>query len=171
MDFRVDDRVMYANSDICRIEDIRDEKFSGEARLYYVMKPVFDPRSTLYCPVDAGEAKLRGLLSPEEVEGLFVSLEAESPMPWVENDQERKERFNTILRSGTPFEMLQLLVALYEKRASKLREGRKFYASDERVLKEAERVLHGEIACVLEMEVAEAAAYVQRRCGWPGEAD
>ena len=36
-DYCVDDYVMYAGNGICRIDDIRRERFSGlEERLYYV---------------------------------------------------------------------------------------------------------------------------------------
>lgn len=159
MEFKIDDTVMYGNCDICKVEDIRNEKFSDEEQLYYVLKPVYDERSTIYCPVDSEMIKLRHLLTREEVNELIASM-PDTETEWIENDQERKQRFNDLLRNGDHRQLVKLLKTLYQNREMKQQEGKKFYAADERVMKEAEKIVHGEIAYVLDISLEEVVPYI-----------
>lgn len=159
MDYKIDDTVMYGNCDICKIIDIRTEKFSDTEQLYYVLKPVYDERSTIYCPVDSDLVKLRDLLSKDEVYEL-IALMPDTETEWIENDQERKLRFNDLLRNGDHKQLVKLLKTLYYNRETKLREGKKFYAVDERVMKEAEKIVHREIAHVLDISLEEVVPFI-----------
>ncbi len=159
MEFKINDTVMYGNCDICKIVDIRNEKFSDNEQLYYVLKPVYDERSTIYCPVDSELVKLRKLLTKDEVYEL-IALMPDTETEWIENDQERKQRFNDLLRNGNHQQLVKLLKTLYYNRELKTREGKKFYAADERVMKEAEKIVHGEIAHVLDISLEEVVPFI-----------
>lgn len=159
MEFKINDTVMYGNCDICKIVDIRNEKFSDNEQLYYVLKPVYDERSTIYCPVDSELVKLRKLLTKDEVYEL-IALMPDTETEWIENDQERKQRFNDLLRNGNHQQLVKLLKTLYYNRELKTREGKKFYATDERVMKEAEKIVHGEIAHVLDISLEEVVPFI-----------
>lgn len=159
MEFKIDDTVMYGNCDICKIEDIRNEKFSNQEQLYYVLKPVYDERSTIYCPVESEQIKLRRLLTRDEVNELIASM-PDTETEWIDNDQERKQRFNDLLRNGDHAQLVKLLKTLYANREMKLSEGKKFYAADERVMKEAEKIVHSEIAHVLDISLEDVAPFI-----------
>ena len=52
--FAVGDVVLHTSQGVCRVDDIRDEKFSGMNRTYYVLLPMENNgKSTTYVPVDA----------------------------------------------------------------------------------------------------------------------
>lgn len=47
----IHDAILYGNYGVCQIVDIRQENFCQKGTLYYVLSPIDDPHSTIYCPV------------------------------------------------------------------------------------------------------------------------
>lgn len=157
--FCVNDTVMYENYEVCRIVDVRTERFQKKAVLYYVLKPVYDQTSTIYSPVESSRDKLRKVLSLEEIYQL-IQLMPDAETQWEENEQLRKEQHSAILRRGDHQELIKLLKTLYAKRQEKAESGKKFHAIDERTMKEAEHILHGEFAHVLKLEPNQVAPFI-----------
>lgn len=157
--FQVNDTVMYGSSGVCRISEISAKKFGNKEVLYYVLKPVYDENSTIYCPVDSPKLKIRKLLSVDEIYRLIQEM-PDSQTEWVNNEQQRKEKFNKILKEGDHRELIRLIRALYFNREEKRRTGKKFYLSDERIMKEAETMLHEEFAHVLKIELEEVVPFI-----------
>lgn len=157
--FQVNDTVMYGHSGVCRIVDIRTENFSGEDRLYYVLKPAGNDSSTIYCPVDCDKIPIRRLLSIEEIHALIRAL-PESEIEWIDNDQLRRERYTEILRRGECLELARLIRTLFLHREKLRQTGKKFHQTDEKLLKEAEKALHGELAHVLHIDPEEVAPFI-----------
>ena len=71
---------------------------------------------------------------------------------WVENENERKLRFKEILSCGDRLAVAGLIRTLCEHRLNQEKTGKKMHLSDERFLKDAERLLYDEIAHVMEIE-------------------
>ena len=160
--FTAKDAVLYANYGVCMVTDIRPESFGGNERLYYVLSPVYDANSTIYCPVDVPEGRLRPVMTAEEAESLLVDVKSLSE-PWVENAQLRKENGRRILRGTDRREMIGLIKTLYTVRAEKQNSGKKMSVSDEELLREAERILHHELAYVLKIDPDEVVGYIAQR--------
>lgn len=94
-DYCVGDYVMYAGNGICRIDDIRRERFSGlEERLYYVMSSVYDSGAKFYLPVGMEdiERRIRPLLSEGEIWAIIDETE-DIGSRWIENDDSRMAAF------------------------------------------------------------------------------
>jgi CarD family transcriptional regulator len=157
--FSVNDTVMYGNSGVCKIMDIRPEKFGRDTVTYYVLKPVYDRSSTIYCPVGSGKMKMRKLLSIDEIYEL-IKIMPDMETEWVENEQLRKEKFNEIVRQGNHEELIRLIKTLHFKRQERLEAGKKFYIADEKIMKEAEKILHGEFAHVLNIQPEEVVPFI-----------
>lgn len=156
--FGVNDTVMYENYEVCKIVAVRPERFQKKEVLYYVLKPVYDGNSTIYSPVE-NQQKIRKVLSAEEIYQL-IQIMPDTETEWVENEQLRKEKYNQILRQGDHKQLIKLLKTLYAKRKEKLQAGRKFHSMDEKIMKEAEYILHGEFAHVLKIEPEEVAPFI-----------
>ena len=156
--FQVNDVVMRGTSGICTIVDIRKENFRGKPEMYYVLQPIHE-RTTIYCPVESDKLKIRKLLTREEIAELIAAM-PDTENIWIEHDPERKEKFNAILKRGEHRELICLLKTLYQKREEKQRIGKKFHLADERVMKEAEQLLHGEFAYVLGIAEEEVLPYI-----------
>lgn len=157
--FKVGDTVLYGNTGVCQIVDIRPEQFGDEKRVYYVLKPDDNESSTIYCPVDCCKINIRRLLSVEEIRDLIHTM-PDSRMEWIDNDQQRKEVFTQILHKGDRQELVKLIKLLYIHREEMKKVGRKFRASDERIMKEAETVLHGEFAHVLRLDPDQVVPFI-----------
>lgn len=157
--FCVKDTVMYGNSGVCEIVDIRSEKFDKQEATYYVLKPLDNTASTIYCPVDNQKVKMRRLLSVPEIYELIQTM-PDTEGQWIENDQQRKEKFSEIIRRGDHRELVQLIKTLYDKRQEKQRMGRKFHVADEKAMKEAEYILYGEFAHVLSIKLDEVVPFI-----------
>ena len=61
--------------------------------------------------------------------------------------------------------MVRLIKTLRDKSAEKVRTGKKFHSADERVFKEAERILFGEFGFVLGIHPSEVPAFIDDRIG------
>ena len=146
--FAINDLVMYGNTGVCKIVDIRSESFTGKACDYYVLVPESDTKATIFCPVEAPPGRIRKLLSREEVYDLVHTL-PDQEVAWIESDTERRDTYREILKRGNHRELAGLIKTLYQHKQERERAGRKFHLVDERLLTQAERLLHGEIAHVL----------------------
>lgn len=139
--FSINDTVMYGNSGVCTIVDIRPEKLAGKKMTYYILKPAENENMTIYCPVDSDKIRMRKLLTLEEVNRL-ISIMPDTTVEWIEDDQRRKEAFTAVVKSGDHRDLVKMIKTLYFKREEKLSEGKKFHAADEKIMKDAEDMLY-----------------------------
>ena len=157
--FEVGDSVMYGNTGVCKILDIRKERFLDQEALYYILQPINDAYSKIYCPVDNDQQRLRKLLSAEEIRELIRSMPG-MKCEWIENDHERKEAFMEILQRGDHQELIKLIRTLHENRELTKKTGRKFHQSDANILSAAEKLLHGEFAHVLHLNLDDVVPFI-----------
>ena len=157
--FSINDTVMYGSNGVCKIVDIRKENFNGTETVYYVLEPVDNNNSIIYCPVNADKIRIRRLLSEQEITKLIQTM-PDTQTKWIDNDQQRKEVYTDIIKRGDHRELIQLLKTLHFKQEERIRAGKKFYLADERLMKEAENILHGEFAHVLHSTQDEVIPYI-----------
>ena len=50
--FAKNDYIIYGTTGVCKITGIEKKKFNNMEREYYILKPAYDPNSTIYAPVD-----------------------------------------------------------------------------------------------------------------------
>ena len=161
--FQVDDTVCYGASGICRVVGITKQKSGKNLVQYYVLKPVYNQGSTIFVPTGntALVAKMREILSADEILAMIHHL-PETEDIWVEGENERQTYFRTILQSGDRERILQVIKSLYNHQIRCREAGRKFRVSDERLLKEAENVLHEEFAYVLGLPKDQIVSFITK---------
>ena len=81
---------------------------------------------------------------------------------WIPNENRRKEEFKKIIANGEHSELIKMIKSLYLQREKREIEGKHLYLSDERFLKEAERILCDEFRYVLEIEREEVLTYLKK---------
>lgn len=159
----INDAVMHIPEGVCRITGIIERDLASLGiRQYYILVPVYDNGAKIYVPTDSGLSKIRTLLSRDEVEELIDSI-PDCESVWIDNDKERLSAFSSIVSRCDHHEMLCLIRTLREKHAEKQRIGKKFHSADERISKEAERILFGEFAFVLNLTPAEVSSLIAER--------
>ncbi len=157
--FCVNDTVMYGSQGVYKIVDIRPESFGGDETLYYVLTHIDNDSLVVYCPAESPKVPIRRLLSKQEIYDLIHAMPT-AEGEWIEHDQKRNQHFTEILKSGVHTELVSLLKLLYAKKQEKDKENKKMHISDERIMKEAEKLLHEEFAHVLQIKEEEVLPFI-----------
>ena len=157
--FTINEYVVYGQNGVCKIVDIRKEKFEAQEKLYYVMQPVYAKSSVLYSPVDKNMDKFRAIITREEIDEL-IHITPDETADWIDNDHNRHEYFRKVLKEGDPRELVKLIITLSSHRSVQASRGKKFHIADDRVMKEAEKVLYEEIAFVLDIPPDEVLPFI-----------
>lgn len=162
--FSVGDTVSYGTQGICKIKEIIDMAIKKETKQYFVLVPIQDERATVYVPTDNEKLlhNMRAVLSVEQINDLIDSA-ANNPMKWIENDLARKEHCSNIIKSGDRTELMRLIEMLYLRREKLKATKKHFHISDEKYLREAERILHDEFSYTLNITVDKVPDYILNR--------
>lgn len=162
--FKVNDTIMYGTQGICKIVEITEKDFMGAKKEYYVLKPINDAGATLFAPKNNAkiEAKMRRILSKEEINELIETMPYEEAN-WISNENERKEKYKSIIASGDRTELIKMIKALYFQKKKREADGKHLYLSDERFFKEAERILYDEFQYVLKIQRDELMSFIFAR--------
>ena len=152
--FQINDIVLYNQTDVCRVEDVREMPFLDAQRInYYVLKPVYEEspsNSRVYVPVTADETRVRRAFSADELRQMLDSDSA--AVPWIESSMLRKKAFSDILSRNHPRELIGLIRTICKRRDEKLRAGQKFSDMDEKMLSSAEKRLYPLFKYILDVE-------------------
>ena len=163
-DYAVNDYVRYATNGVCKIDAVKTMDASGsrEPELYYVLTPVGNPSATLYVPAENEllTAKISHVLSKDDLDALIVSS-AETMLDWPEDRKARNEFFRDILRRCDQRELLKLVSCIYLKKCELAAADGKLSATDEGVLKQAEKLIQNDFAFVLGIDENEVGAYIR----------
>jgi len=161
--FTVGDTILYTGYSVCKIAGIRNMTVDFETHPYFVLKPVFEDKTTLYVQVgnQTTEARMRRVLTADEIYALIRDMPDINTI-WIENEKERKAQYAQILSGADRSALVKLIVTLYlhGQELKRTGKGKKLCASDEKFLKDAENALCEEFAHVLDIERADVLPFV-----------
>lgn len=159
--FQVNDMVLYGTNGVCELAGIEKRDCGGKMVEYYILKPVYTSNSTVFVPVNNLKltSKMRHVLTKEEIDRMIRSI-PESPSEWIADERERKEKFKDISGRADTFELIQLMEALLEHQKEAAGRGKKLHIADERMLREAEKMICDEFAYVLGISREEVPGYI-----------
>ena len=93
-------------------------------------------------------------MTKDMINGVLSKLP--EPGEWNDNKQERSEQFKAVISNGDFTELIRMIRLIY-KHSDELSElGRHLHMSDERLLKEAEKMVTEEIEFVLDVDKQQA---------------
>lgn len=161
--FEIGADVVYGVSGVCHIADIRNETFSDEEKLFYVLNPLSDMGATIYVPVDNPKSvsKMKKILTKEEVYDLIHSMPDKEVFD-EQNNKIRKDMFSQIIKNGDRNELIKLIKTVYAEKKEREKQGKKMWAYDETAMKKAEKILYEEIATVLDIKYEEVLPFIKR---------
>lgn len=165
--FQIGEVVSYGATGICTIEDIRMEAMSRSGtrkQEYYILRPNAAPTCKTYVPVnnDTLTAKMRRVYTREQIDQLIDSIR-DQKLSWIEDTRRRAEVFGQILSKGISGELLLLIACLYLEKKARTKGGRKFCATDEKLLSSAERMVSEEFAYSLQIPQNQVSAYIAQK--------
>lgn len=151
--YQIGDLIVYGGEGVCRVEEIGVPKISGvnKQRQYYTLAPLYR-EGKIFTPVDT-KVFMRPVVTRDEALALICtlpSLEAEV----YENSNLRflNEHYQACMQTYSCADLLQMIKSIYTKRCILTERGKKMGLVDERYMKRAEEMLHGELAVALGIE-------------------
>lgn len=159
--FKKNDTVLYGVEGVCIVSEITERQFRNQILKYYVLKPVYHQGATVFIPVHNEElvSKMKRILSVDEIHQLIQDMPNED-LIWIDNDNQRKERFKEILRNGNRKELIQLIRTVYLKQEELKKVGKKIHTTDDNAFKDAEKILYEEFAYVLNIHKDEVIPFI-----------
>ena len=145
--YKEGDMVVYGTEGLCRVQEVTDMTFDGRTDRYYVLKR---GESLTYVPVnnEKSVSKMRLVLTKDEITQLLDTMPLEND-PWISNDRDRQAAFKEIILYGDIRDIILLARKLKYQQRDQEAQGKKLHLVDERVFKEAEKLISEELAYVL----------------------
>ena len=116
----------------------------------------------MYTPVDNQKIVMRSVLSRDEAERLIYDMKDIETF-WIQDEKRREELLKESLKTCDCREGVKIIKTLYLRKQSRLANGKKEIAVDERYLHVAEDSLYGELAIALNMPKSQVEQFVCER--------
>lgn len=165
--YKKGDYVVYRRDGICLISDIRSEDFGGQGiKEYYILEPVYNKNTVLYIPLDSEvlTGHMRSVLSKQDIDSLIEMAELHDDS-WIDDTNERYEFFKDIIDNGSRSDILRVLKQLTLHKAEVAKTKRRFYANDDKLLTDAERIITDEFSFVLGIDRKDVIPYIIEKAG------
>lgn len=164
--FQPGELIVYGATGVCRVESLlspADLRGATEGKYYYQLKPLHQS-GTIYTPVDNEKVPMRPVISREEAEELIDSISSLTPETVrADTTQALTQYYQSIMRSHDCAALVELTMSIYAKREQAELQKRRLGLVDERFMKQAERLLYGELAAALDIPYEDVPAYIARR--------
>lgn len=161
--FKVGDLVVYGNNGVCKVDSIGPSTLSGadSSKDYYYLIPYYAGNNCrIMIPCDNDRIVLRPLISKAEANALIKDLDKIGFIK-VEDEKTREQTYKNAIRGCDCREMFSLIKTIYNRKQTRLAEGKKVTSSDEKYFLIAEDKLYGELAVALGIEKNEVKEYIR----------
>ncbi len=155
--FKINDYIMYGTTGVCKVVDIKEEKFiNSTKKVCYVLSPIYSKNTIIKIPIDNDKISMRKVISKDEVSSLIYNMPNNDTI-WIDDDRERSEKFKSMLRSGNCKELITLVKSIYSKRKLS---GKSSYKNDNEIMILAEKLLNEEFSVILKIKPEEVKSYI-----------
>ncbi|MBQ3262070.1 MAG: CarD family transcriptional regulator [Oscillospiraceae bacterium] len=164
--YEIGDLIVYAGEGVCRVEEIGVPPMTGinKQRQYYTLKPLYRA-GMVYAPVDT-QVFMRPVITREDADALIDRIPEIEPVVY-ENSNLRflNEYYQAQLQNYNCEGLIKLIRSTRAKREVMIGRGKKLGLVDERYMKRAQDMLHGEFAVALGIERNEVPGYIESKLG------
>ncbi|MCI5884573.1 MAG: hypothetical protein MRZ77_00405 [Clostridiales bacterium] len=162
--FRIGDLIFYSKTGVCEIVEIIEKESEAFGRKnYYILRPLYQ-ECDISIPVDNKKVYMRPVISREKVDELIDAIpEMDAQAYYSQNLNQLKEHYRQLMDTHSCEDMIRVSKSVRNKQREVEANKRKLGAVDERFMKEAEDLLFGEFAAVLEISKADVPGYIEDR--------
>lgn len=148
--FEAGSYVLNAKNGICRVEGTvnLDASISNSDQLYYLLIPVEESNAKVYIPVDGAEQRMRSVIDEQKAWDVIDAIPQIEEIS-IQNDKERERQYKEAIQSCSPETLVSIIKTMYLRKQSRLAQGKKNTAVDEKYFKIAENNLYAELAFAL----------------------
>lgn len=159
---QVGDRVVYGVQGVCDVVECETRTVNKKQVIYLVLEPLGQPGSRYLVPSqnEAALAKLKKLLTRKELEDLIHS-DLIRKDHWIQDEGQRKQAYRELITGSDRQKLMGMVHSLYRHREKQMEQGRKMHICDENFLRDAEKLLAGEISVVMNLDADQARQYIR----------
>jgi len=156
--------VVYGIHGVCRVTGQETRMVDRKTVMYLVLEPVGQEGTRYLVPSHnaAAMGKLSPMLKPEELDALICS-DAVRCSSWIGDENVRKQTYRELISSGDRVGLMRMIHALYRHGNAQKKAGKKFHMADENFLRDAERLLAGEISMIKGISQEEAKIIIRTK--------
>ena len=162
--FQVNDLIIYGNTGVCRVKAVgplEGVSSAKEDRIYYTLEPVYE-KGTIYTPVDS-RVFMRQILSPEEAAALIERIPVLLVNPIeASNTRVLSDQYDSFLSTHRCEDLVVLIRTVYMRNKKAEAAGKRPAQTDERYMKRAKELLHGELAAALGIAYEDVEDYIRQ---------
>ena len=160
--FYTGDRVVYGSHGVCDIVGQETQMIDRKEVTYLVLEPLAQPGSRYMVPAhnEVAMGKLKRMLTQEELECVMHSDGIRKDC-WIRDEGKRKQCYRELLSSGDREKLMAMVHTLYRHRAEQAAAGRKMHLCDDSFLRDAEKLLIGEVAVIMGMDAETAKQFIR----------
>ncbi len=150
--YSVGQQVIYGIHGVCDIIGIEERSVDRKTVPYFVLVPRDHPDSRYYLPSlnPAALKKIRPLTKKEDL--LRYWSEPLDESRWIPAENKRKQVYRDLIAEAQADCLVHILRCLSRYKAELDQVGKKFHLSDDNFMRDARRILAGEMAVVLDIE-------------------
>lgn len=151
--FKKGDFVVYGHSGVCEVDSIGNMNSPGipKDKLYYTLLPCYTKGSKIFTPIDNDKVIIRRVLTKEEATTLVDEIKYIDILD-ITNEKKREFEYKEAFRKCDCRELVKIIKTIYLREESRLAEGKKMTASDEKYFSMAEDSLYGELAISFDLD-------------------
>ena len=147
--FNKGDKIVYGQTGVCIVEDIAQrELIKHVKRLYYKLRPIYQQNNIIYAPAESDKVLIRPVISKDEAAALIKK------MPEIYGDASQSAEDGEFGFANCE-ELAATAVRIHRKKRAAKSAHKRLGFTDEKNLEHAERLLFGELAEALEIDVNE----------------
>ncbi len=161
--YKVGERIIYGMSGVCRVESVGPLNMKGAAKDvdYYTLAPMYQS-GRIFAPVNSS-VQSRPALTREEAMDLIRRMPTiDSDYLESNNPRVLTEHYQGYLRSGDCVDLVKVIRAVHAKAEHAAEKGRRLGQVDQRSMKQAEEMLHNELASALGISPDEVKPFIAR---------
>lgn len=151
--FKVGDLVYYGATGVCKIYDVTVKNFGNDSIEYFVLRPIYDAKSTLFVPKDNSSLtqRIQPVLMPAEILEM-IEDNGDAEEVHIKEDKQRQERYKQLVAVGNRRQLARIVKILTRQKSEMNAIGKKMRMADERILKEGEKLLYDELSISFKIE-------------------
>ena len=166
MMYQPGDLIIYGGEGVCRVTAIGPAPIAAvdSERLYYTLTPLYR-QGVIYAPTDVA-VPMRPILSREEAHALIRSIPTMASDPAEFSDaKQAAQQYKALLQTYDYANLLRLIRMIYAKNEQAITQGKAYSHVEERFLKRARELLHGELAVALGVAPGEVEPLIREHAG------
>ena len=164
--YRVGDYIIYGGEGVCRVEAIGPAHASAldQSRTYYTLKPLYHS-GTIFAPTDVS-VRMRPVLTKCEAQALLDGIpDMCSDYARSADPKETAAQYKAYLETYNCIDLLHLIRMIYSKNREAILQKKGCGQTDDRYLRRAKELLHGELAIALDIPLDQVEGVITKAAG------